>query len=51
MIVGYDLDAVTGKVIKYKIQNSWGQKSGDQGFYHMYADYFRAFVNRIHYYE
>ena len=51
VIVGYDLDAVTGKVIKYKIQNSWGQKSGDQGFYHMYADYFRAFVNRIHYYE
>lgn len=51
IIVGYDLDPKTGRVIKYKIQNSWGQKSGTEGFYHMYADYFRAFVNRIHYYD
>lgn len=46
-IIGYDLDPKTGKVAKWKIQNSWGTEAGDQGIYHMYADYFRAFVRRI----
>lgn len=46
-LVGYDLDPVTKKVVKWKIQNSWGEKAGDRGFYHMYSDYFRAFVRGL----
>lgn len=43
-LIGYDADPATGKIIKWKIQNSWGEKSGDKGIYHMYSDYFRTFL-------
>jgi bleomycin hydrolase len=43
-IVGYDLDRRTGKIVKFKIKNSWGDKAGSGGYYHMYLDYFRAFA-------
>ncbi len=46
-IIGYDLDPVTNKVVKWKIQNSWGEDSGDKGIYHMYSDYFRAFASGV----
>lgn len=48
-IVGYDFDPVTNKVIKWKIQNSWGEQRGERGFYHMYNDYFHAFAIEISY--
>jgi bleomycin hydrolase len=43
-IVGYDLDPKTGKVIKWKVQNSWGEEVADHGYQHMYDDFFTAFV-------
>ncbi len=49
LLVGYEVHPVTGQIIKWKVQNSWGETSGDKGFYHMYADYFRAYVFSIGY--
>lgn len=50
-IVGYDFDAKTNKVIKWKLKNSWGEKTGDNGYYHMFSDYFRAFVTSISFFS
>jgi bleomycin hydrolase len=44
LIVGYQVDDLSGRVIKWKIQNSWGQSSGDSGYYHMYADYLKMYA-------
>jgi len=50
-VVGYDLDPRTNKVIKWKIKNSWGTKTGDHGYFHMYDDYFRHFSEQISFNE
>ena len=46
-IVGVDLDA-QGRVIKYKVKNSYGTEFGLQGYLHMYPDYFNAYAKRIY---
>lgn len=46
-IIGVDVDAA-GKVIKFKVKNSWGENSGDHGFYHMYADYAKHYLKGIY---
>jgi bleomycin hydrolase len=46
VIVGVDLDAY-GKVIKFKVRNSHGEKAGDEGYYHLYPDYFREYLNYV----
>lgn len=50
-IVGYDVDPKTNKVTRWKIKNSWGEKMGDAGYFHMYRDFFRAFVMSVSYYS
>lgn len=45
-IVGVDL-APDGKVIKYKARNSHGDKEGDQGYFHIYPDYFDTYLVSI----
>lgn len=50
-IVGYDLDPATGKIIKWKIKNSWGRKVGVKGYYNMYNDFFREFAQGIVFYQ
>lgn len=46
-VVGADVDE-QGKIIKLKIKNSWGEDSGDGGYYHMYRDYFESFLTSIY---
>jgi bleomycin hydrolase len=42
-IVGADLNE-RGDVVKYRLRNTWGEESGDAGYYHVYADYFREYL-------
>lgn len=46
-IVGYESDPLTNQLIKIKIKNSWGEKNGDSGYFHMYRDYLHTFVRKI----
>ena len=49
VIVGYDLDRNTGKISRYKIKNSWGTEIGDHGYFHMYRDFLRTYVQAINF--
>lgn len=49
VIVGYELDPQTGKITRYKIKNSWGEQIGDHGYFHMYRDFLRTFVQSINF--
>lgn len=44
MIVGYEEDPRTHKVLRWKILNSWSDRAGDKGYFHMYRDFFRQFM-------
>jgi bleomycin hydrolase len=46
-IVGYERDPKTGRILKYKIRNSWGDEAGDGGYYHMMADYFALYASSV----
>lgn len=43
-IDGYDRPSHIRSPIKYRVQNSWGKKSGDKGTYHMYREWFDQYV-------
>lgn len=47
LIVGAEVDA-RGRLLRFKIRNSWGEKSGDSGYDHMYRDYFFYFARRAY---
>jgi bleomycin hydrolase len=42
LIVGYELDEA-GKICTYKVLNSWGKNSGENGFYHVEKNFFKHF--------
>jgi bleomycin hydrolase len=45
-IVGVD-HSKTGAAIKYRVANSWGPDTGDNGVYHMYAEWFEENVFKL----
>ena len=45
-LTAVDLDAA-GKPIKWKVENSWGTDSGQQGYLIMTADWFREYMFRL----
>ena len=45
-IVGIDRSS-TGAAIKYRVANSWGPDLGDNGVYHMYAEWFEENVFKL----
>jgi bleomycin hydrolase len=44
-ITGFDADG--SRVRKWKIENSWGRDAGAAGHWHMYDDFFRAYVTEV----
>ena len=46
-IIGIDVSPRNNQLIKFKIENSWGDEAGDDGFLHMYVPYFMEHVYRI----
>ncbi|MCX5797620.1 MAG: hypothetical protein NTY77_19185 [Elusimicrobia bacterium] len=47
VFTGFDRPDANGPVVKYKVENSWGPKAGDQGVFHMYREWFRQYVTYI----
>jgi bleomycin hydrolase len=41
------LDIKDGKPLKWKVENSWGTKNGDNGFYAMYDNWVNLYVVRV----
>lgn len=45
VILGLDMDE--DRVIKWKVENSWGVDDGDKGFFYMYDDWVDLYVVRV----
>ena len=46
VITGVHLDPA-GKPVRYKVENSWGENSGNHGFFIMTDEWFTEFVYQI----
>jgi bleomycin hydrolase len=40
VITGVHIDLMTGKPVRYKVENSWGDATGKDGFYVMTDSWF-----------
>jgi len=47
VICGVHVDPVTGKPVRYKVENSWGERSGEKGWFMMTDDWFSEYVFQI----
>ncbi|KAL6454584.1 LAP3 Cysteine proteinase 1 [Candida maltosa Xu316] len=47
VITGVHLDPETNKPVRWKIENSWGDESGDKGWFLMTDDWFNEYVFQI----
>ncbi|PCH43598.1 peptidase C1B bleomycin hydrolase [Wolfiporia cocos MD-104 SS10] len=47
VISGVHLDPATGAPVRYKVENSWGDTSGDKGYYLMTDAWFEQYVFQV----
>jgi len=47
VISGVHIDPQSGKPVRYKVENSWGEGSGDKGFFVMTDRWFDQFVYQV----
>ncbi|MCB0351511.1 MAG: hypothetical protein KDD38_10025, partial [Bdellovibrionales bacterium] len=47
VIVAYDKPDVNGLTVKYKIENSWGDKWADKGYGHMYREWAELYLAEV----
>jgi bleomycin hydrolase len=47
LFTGVDIDHGTGKVLRWRVENSWGEKSGNNGFYIMEDSWFDEYVFEV----
>jgi bleomycin hydrolase len=47
VICGVHVDPETGKPVRYKVENSWGERSGEKGWFMMTDEWFSEYVFQI----
>lgn len=47
VICGVHVDPETGKPVRYKVENSWGEGSGEKGWFMMTDEWFSEYVFQI----
>ena len=47
MVDAYDKPVNAAQTVKYRIQNSWSNKAGDKGYYHMYREWAQKHLYEI----
>lgn len=45
VISGVHVDPVTGKPVRYKVENSWGDSAGEKGWFVMTDEWFSQYVS------
>ncbi len=46
-ITGYDRPDPKNPIVKFRVENSWGDQVGSKGIYHMYLDWFNQNVYQV----
>jgi len=47
VICGVHVDPETGKPVRYKVENSWGERVGEKGWFMMTDEWFSEYVFQI----
>lgn len=47
VLTGFDQPVAKGPIVKFKVENSWGEKHGSKGVFHLYGEWFRRNVLEI----
>jgi bleomycin hydrolase len=47
LLTGFDRPSLKRPIVKFKVENSWNDKTGDKGIYHMYHEWFMQNVFEV----